>query len=306
MEGKEEVLAAHQEQVRKNRSRPSLFWKYSTVVLAVLLVLGLYQGSLFSFPRGVDMDVVNGAVHYLNEEVLQGLGEATLTDVFREDGLYTMTVHVVYINGIEEDFTSYLSLDGETLYPSAVSLSEGSSERSREEVSVEQDVLAGEPVLGNAAAPVAIVAYSDFECPFCAEAVPVLSEVLAAYPEDVRVVFKNFPLVSVHPQAYDAALAGECAFQQGMFAPYHDLLFEKQDALSQEDLFAYAEELGMDIEQFSLCFSSPETAAEVDQDVIDGTLAGVLGTPTFFIGEEMIVGPSSFEEFDAVLQNIVV
>ena len=105
---------------------------------------------------------------------------------------------------------------------------------------------AAEHVLGNPAAPVTVIEYGDFECPYCAAAAPVLKQLVEESDGQVRLVFRHFPLADNHPHALTAALAAEAAAAQGAFWPMHDLLFARQDRLSDVALRAYAEELGLD------------------------------------------------------------
>jgi protein-disulfide isomerase len=140
----------------------------------------------------------------------------------------------------------------------------------------------GYPSLGPENAPVTIVEFADFQCPFCAQSAPTLNQVLARYSGKVRVVFRNFPLTS-HTYAQKAHEAAECANEQGTFWPYHDLLFANQDALGVEDLKRYAANLGLDTGRFNQCLDTDKYAEKVKQDVEDGVKYNVWGTPTFFI-----------------------
>jgi protein-disulfide isomerase len=131
-------------------------------------------------------------------------------------------------------------------------------------------------------APVTVVEYGDFECPYCGQAEPAVRELLAGHG-DVRYVWRHLPLSDVHAQAQLAAQAAEAAAEQGAFWEMHDLLFRHQDALQPRDLVRYAGELGLDIERFRDDLRRNTGAARVMEDVDSADLSGVAGTPTFFI-----------------------
>jgi Na+/H+ antiporter NhaA len=131
-------------------------------------------------------------------------------------------------------------------------------------------------------APITMVEYGDFQCPYCGQAEPVIRELLAGRG-DVRYVWRHLPLSDVHPQAQLAAQATEIAAEQGAFWEMHDLLFEHQDALRPADLVRYAGELGLDVERFRNDLRNNTGAARVAEDVDSADLSGVSGTPTFFI-----------------------
>jgi protein-disulfide isomerase len=137
-------------------------------------------------------------------------------------------------------------------------------------------------IRGSADAPVTLVEYGDFECPYCGRAESVVRELLADFG-DVRYVWRHLPLTDVHPHAQIAAEAAEAAASQGAFWEMHDLLFEHQDALRPSDLEGYAGSLGLDVQRFSDELRSHEYAGRVADDVDSADLSGVSGTPTFFI-----------------------
>jgi Na+/H+ antiporter NhaA len=137
-------------------------------------------------------------------------------------------------------------------------------------------------VRGPIDAPVTVVEYGDFECPYCGQAEPVVRELLGDFG-DVRYVWRHLPLSDVHPNAQLAAEASEAAADQGAFWEMHDLLFDHQDALRPDDLVAYAEELGLDAERFTKALREHAGAARVAEDVDSADLSAVSGTPTFFI-----------------------
>lgn len=150
-------------------------------------------------------------------------------------------------------------------------------------------------------APVTIVEYGDFECPYCGMAEPVVRELLREFG-DVRYVWRHLPLNDVHPNAQLAAEAAEAASDQGAFWELHDLLFEHQDALRPEDLIAYAEQLRLDVERFAAHLGEHSGAARVAEDVDSADLSGVSGTPTFFVNGRRHYGAYDIQTLSAAVR----
>jgi protein-disulfide isomerase len=140
-------------------------------------------------------------------------------------------------------------------------------------------------IQGPADAPVTLVEYGDYECPYCGGAYPIIKEVQARMGDRLRFVFRNFPITTSHPHAEQAAEAAEAAGAQGRFWEMHDLLFENQKRLRDEDLRAYAERIGLDLERFDKELSEHVHAPRVREDFMSGVRSGVNGTPTFFIND---------------------
>jgi Na+/H+ antiporter NhaA len=138
-------------------------------------------------------------------------------------------------------------------------------------------------IRGPSQAPVTLVEYGDFECPYCGMAEPVLRKLLADFGDELRFVFRNLPLSDVHPRAQLAAEAAEAAGAQGKFWEMHDLLFQHQDALAPQDLVRYAEELGLDVERFRDDLRRRAYAPRIAEDVAGADESSVAGTPTFFV-----------------------
>ncbi len=138
-------------------------------------------------------------------------------------------------------------------------------------------------IQGPADAAVTLVQYGDYECPYCGAAYPIIKEVQARMGGRLRFVFRNFPIMTSHPHAEQAAEAAEAAASQGKFWPMHDLLYENQKNLRDQDLRAYAEKLGLDVELFDKELSEHVHAERVHEDFMSGVRSGVNGTPTFYI-----------------------
>jgi len=158
-------------------------------------------------------------------------------------------------------------------------------------------VATNSPVRGSPDAPVTIVEYADFQCPFCAKAENTLNLLLREYPGKVNLVFKSFPL-DFHPDSMLAHRAAMAAGQQGKFWEMHDLIFSQQKSIKRDDLFAMAKSLGLDMNRFSADISSPKLLAVIESERAEGKRTRVNGTPTFYVdGQEMLgaIGSSQFE-----------
>ena len=163
--------------------------------------------------------------------------------------------------------------------------------------------LAGRPSKGKADAKITVVEFSDFQCPYCSRAVSGVEALLKAYPEDVRVVFMHFPL-NFHKEAMPAAIASQCANQQGKFWAFHDKVFANQAQLTPSVFESYAKDAKLDLEKFKSCIADPATAAFVQNDMEQGTNAGVEGTPSFFInGEPYTQGVPTPDAIKAYLEG---
>ncbi|MFC1648010.1 DsbA family protein [Nanoarchaeota archaeon] len=177
-----------------------------------------------------------------------------------------------------------------------------------------QTSVINEPVKGELSAPITIVEYSDFECPFCSKWVQDVYPGIEKQFIDTgkaAIVFKQFPLTKIHADALDAAIASECALIQGKFWEYHDLLFTNQDKLDDEGLVSLAEELELNMVQFNSCFTEKSTLEEVEADYSEGVQAGVTGTPAFIIGRtnlmvkgELIIGAQPYSVFEEVINRL--
>ena len=160
-----------------------------------------------------------------------------------------------------------------------------------------------DPMKGKANAPIEIIEFSDFQCPFCSRFyTQTLPQIQKEYIDTgkAKLVYRDFPL-SFHPEAQKASEASECAEDQGKFWEMHDKLYENQGSLSSDSYKAWAAEMGMDSSEFDDCLDSGKYAQEVQDDMNDGRAAGVSGTPSFFINGKKLVGAHPFETFKQVL-----
>ena len=164
-------------------------------------------------------------------------------------------------------------------------------------------VESSDPSRGNPSAPVTVVEFSDFQCPYCLRASPTLKQLQQAYGDKVRVVWKDFPLTQIHPDAFKAAEAAHCAGEQGKFWEYHDRLFDNQTALKPDDLRKYAADAGLDAEKFSACFTSSRFAERVRDGVALGTQLGVNSTPTLYINGRVLAGAYPLDYLKTVVDE---
>ena len=155
---------------------------------------------------------------------------------------------------------------------------------------------------GPANAPIEIIEFSDFQCPYCQRANPTVDQVLKTYGDRVRFVYRHFPLGN-HPNAKPAAEASQCAAEQGKFWEYHDTLFANPSKLADADLKQHAAGLGLDTSKFNACFDSHKYKAQVEADMQAGEEAGVNGTPAFFVNGRMLSGAQPFEQFKRLIDE---
>ena len=158
-------------------------------------------------------------------------------------------------------------------------------------------------VRGNAAAPVTIVEFSDFQCPFCLRAHSTVQALLAKYDGKVKLAYRDFPLRDIHPHAQMAAEAGRCAAEQGKFWEYHDMLFANQGKLEGPALKEDARALGLDTAQFEFCLDSEKFKSAIEEDLQAGLRAGVSGTPGFFINGIFLNGSQPAAEFEKIIDG---
>ena len=143
--------------------------------------------------------------------------------------------------------------------------------------------------IGNANAAVTLVAYGDYECPYCGHAHPLIKRLLKEKGNEPNFVFRNFPLQEVHPAAMMAAQAAEAAAKQNKFWEMHDLIFEHQDNLHGKTFLQFAEELKMDLNEFAKDWKSTIILEKIETDFESGVRSGVNGTPTFFVNGELLL-----------------
>ena len=164
--------------------------------------------------------------------------------------------------------------------------------------------MAGEASWGNADAPIQVVEFSDFQCPFCAKGKERLNQLKKEYGKKLHVVYKNFPL-PMHPDAMPAANAALCVNEQGAdkFWAFHDVLFENQQKLSADDLKAYAKKVGADTKKFEECFAASKYKGQIEASQKEGQKMGVNSTPTFYVNGQPVHGAKDISEFREIIDE---
>ena len=156
------------------------------------------------------------------------------------------------------------------------------------------------PTKGNPDAEVTIVAFMDFQCPFCQKEYPILKQVMEKYGPAINVVFKHFPIEQLHPQATTASLAATCAQEQGKFWPYYNKIYTEQK-FNRKSYVKFAQDLSLNKTKFESCYDSQKYFDRVRADIKDGVKVGVRGTPTFIINDKLIPGVISKEQWGKLI-----
>lgn len=164
-----------------------------------------------------------------------------------------------------------------------------------------------DPMIGNPEAPIRIVEFVDYQCPFCARSHDPLRAFVARHPDDVLLIIRDFPLESIHPSAFTAARAARCVFAQeqpNLFWAYHGRLFANQTDLSETALRQHAQAVGANVKDFDRCLFSSFTEPEVRASIDDGVAVGVRGTPTFFFNQAPVQGAVDLETLEELFRQI--
>ena len=275
-------------------------WRFIAIVAALLLVVSIFTNGFGGSGATLSEDeAVQKTLNFVN--LLQPDLGATSSGSEDVGDLYKISL---LVSG--QQFESYITKDGRLLFPQGYDLNTPTAQNAEVQQAPVVDVSADDdPVKGNANAPVTIIEFSDFQCPFCAK---FFTETLSLIDEKyintgkVKLVYRDFPLENIHPQATPAAQAAECADEQGKYYEYHDKLFENQQLLSLDNYKRWAVELGLDAKQFNDCVDSKKYASEVQKDLADGSAAGVTGTPAFFINGKSVSGAQPFTVFEALIE----
>lgn len=161
----------------------------------------------------------------------------------------------------------------------------------------------GAPFKGSAMAPVTILKFEDFDCPFCRRVQPILTEILEKYRDKVKLAHRDFPLDELHPEARKTHEATRCAHEQGAFWRYHDVVYSNQPNATLTDLKVYAQKVGLNIIAFEQCLNSGQYQRTVQKDVEEGTRLGLTATPTFFINGRQLSGFQPLEVFVQLIDD---
>jgi len=234
-------------------------------------------------------------------EAMPSEEDETFTITLKRSHIVALLLPIVFLLGLGTGYFVWgrdvSSISADTSSP--VSQTEP-QELPRYDVPVDDD-----PVLGREDAPVTIIEFSDFECPFCTRFhSDTFSRIIENYGDEVRFVYRDFPLTSIHPEAFPAAEAANCAGEQGQYWEYHDKLFSGgPQALSAETYVRYAEELTLDMQDFQECVDTGRYKDEVQADFDFGAQLGVRSTPTFFINGIAVVGAQPYSTFVEIIEG---
>jgi protein-disulfide isomerase len=206
---------------------------------------------------------------------------------------YSRTLARIAIQGVK---------DGKTL--AAISKLMDASPKAHRPKTLEDPVtidVAGAPVKGPQDARITLVEFSDFECPFCSAAVVSVDEIMAAFPKDIKLIYKQFPL-ETHPHAQIAAEASLAANEQGKFWEMYGVLFKNSRRLSRENILMWAREMGLEMDKFQADLASGKYKSVIQKDLKDGETAGVYGTPSFYINGKQYNGEVTLDSLKPILE----
>ncbi|WP_148183452.1 DsbA family protein [Archaeoglobus fulgidus] len=294
--------------------------------LAVGVVIGLIIGAIavYAFtalqpsgeevcpanpPESLDQKTLESVSKKLNNLIHQNNPDVSvrISDYSPYGEVYRVKVEFYNDNGTLESYDMFLTANGSLLFTNYVDLTKLSEEEVRINVSIDDD-----PFKGAEDAKVVIVEFSNYACGHCADfAIETEPKILEKYGDKVKIVFRDFP--GFGEISYFAAEAANCAGEQGKYWEFHDLLFENQREWisNNSKIYDYAEQLGLNVDEFKACIESGKYREEVDKDYKDGISYGVTGTPTFFIGTpngtfvngKKVAGALNFEQFAALIEQ---
>ena len=164
-----------------------------------------------------------------------------------------------------------------------------------------ESVIGNSPTTGATANKIVLLEFSDFQCPFCAQAEPIVQQFMAQHQDQVTLVYKNFPLSQIHPQAESSAQAAWAAQQQGKFWEYHDALFAQQKQLGEDLYLAISEDLNLDLDQFNRDRNSPEATVAINADLTLAQKVGIRGTPFFALNGQVLSLPLEISAMEDIL-----
>ena len=301
----------HIEEEESNMWGDTGLWRFVGIALLVLLIVSIFTNG-FHFGTTTVKNTLSKeaaakqAMDFINTNLLQPGLTVALQGNDDVGDLYKLKLAV---GG--QIIDSYVTKDGRLFFPQGLSLTEAKPNPSptqqpaapaptKVDVSADDD-----PFKGNKDAPITIIEFSDFQCPFCERffsgALPEIEEKYIKTGK-AKLVFRDFPLESIHPNARPAAEAANCANEQGKFWEFHDQLFKNQASLSDSNYKLWAQQLGLDSKKFNDCVDTKKYAAEVSKDLADGNVAGVSGTPAFYVNGKELSGAQPFTAFQQVIE----
>lgn len=280
------------------------------------LIAGVVLGFLIGFGFGKStpehgqsakilnsQEVAEKTVSFLNEVFLNPKNlQGKVRNTSRYGELYQIYVDIIRNGEVADTQPVWVTRDGEIVIFDLMNMSEKPAIPEPKRVSVSED---DDPYIGSENAPVVIIEFSDYQCPFCQRFYKQTEKrLLEEYRGKIKLVYRDFPLEQIHPLALNASVAANCAGEQGKYWELHDLLFENVQEWSKTGNFTkYAMELGLDVDKFEACLSNKSMVDEVRKDLQDGLKAGVTGTPTFFINGIPVTGAQPYEVFKQIIDQ---
>lgn len=226
--------------------------------------------------------------------------EETITITLTRSTFFAILIPIAFIAGLGSGYLLWGRSGPSTTANNSAPVEAADQSLPRYDIPITVD----DPAIGPEDAPVTVIEFSDFECPFCRrhtlETAPLI---LSQYEGQVRYIFKDFPLDSIHPNATPAAEAAHCAREQGEFWAFHDLLFEMVQPLGSDSYLQYAQDLGLNMPQFTQCVDEGKYSAQVKANFDFAAQLGVRSTPTFFINGIAVVGAQPFATFQEVIEG---
>jgi len=291
----------------ENETKSGSGWKYFSGLLILLLIAAVYTHGFASLtgavavPSLTQIEAEDKVLDYVNNNLLQPPFTAVVVSSEDIDTVFQVTLDVA-----GQEVESYVTKDGKYFFPQGFDLTIelfddlDSPASAPVDISVDDDPMKGDPN-----APVTIIEFSEFQCPFCKKYIDeTYFQIIKNYVDTgkVRYVFRDFPL-SFHEFARPAAMAAECAHEQGKFWEYHDLLFTNQAELSEANFKKWATELKLNTVQFNTCLDTEKYSDEVAADQAEGQSYGVSGTPAFFINGQIISGAQPYSVFQQAIEQ---
>ena len=234
-------------------------------------------------------------------QVQQDPSEETIT--FKKSHFYSVLVVLAFAVGVLVGYVAWGRSSGGTTTTAGAPVAQAPAAEQAPQYRRYDIPTEGFPSLGPDDAPIVIVEFSDFQCPFCRRFHDeTYQSLLDAYPGQIRFVYRNLPLTSIHPAAMPSAVASLCAQDQDAYWDFHEKLFSSEQ-LDEETFIRYAADLGLDTETFTACLSSGEHDAEIQQDMNFAIDLGVQSTPTFFVNGLAIVGAQPLANFQQLIDK---
>ena len=281
-------------------------WQIISGVLLIALAVSLFIGDFGGKTTG---NIISGQeaekslIDYLNAQTGGGVSFLSSKDI---GNLYEVTVSYQ-----SQQFPVFITKDGEYFVQNIIPLTgevieDNSITTPNPTVNIDMETLIDDDAIkGKENAPVTMVEFSDYECPFCGRHFKqTYSQIIKEYVDTgkVKLVYRDFPL-DFHPNAQKAAEAAECAGEQNKYWEMHDKLFENQQALGINNLKQYAKEIGLNTDKFNNCLDSGEMTSEVSKDIQDGQAVGISGTPGFIINGQLVSGAQPFSAFKQIIKQ---